>query len=184
MKLIIIHGPPAAGKYTVGKVLADVSGFRLFHNHLSIDCVKPVLDFGTDAFWRLNVKIRCDVIAEAAKANVSVIHTLCYAKGTEDDQFFADIIAAAEDNSGEVYLVLLTCSDDERRRRIQDESRAVLGKLTDPGAVPSRVNLDATYDGRETLVVDNTSLSPKETADRIIEHFGLDPLKKRGYLKP
>ena len=48
MKLIIIHGAPAAGKLTIANELGRLTGFKVFHNHLSIDCVKPVFDFGTE----------------------------------------------------------------------------------------------------------------------------------------
>ena len=51
MKLIIIYGPPAAGKLTVANAIAERTGIKVFHNHLSIDCVKPVIEFGTPAFW-------------------------------------------------------------------------------------------------------------------------------------
>ena len=47
MKLVIIQGPPAAGKLTVATELAAPTSFKLFHNHASIDCVKPVFEFAT-----------------------------------------------------------------------------------------------------------------------------------------
>ena len=173
MKLLIIHGPPAAGKLTVARALAERTGFKVFHNHLSIDCTKSVIEFGTESFWELNGKIRCEVIATASREGVDLIHTFCYGKGP-DDQYFAEIIAAAEDNGGEVHIVLLKCSDEERRRRIVNESRVQIGKLTDPAAVPSRGGLDLTspFPGRETLVIDNTHLSPEEAAEKICDRFG------------
>jgi dephospho-CoA kinase len=67
MKLIIIHGPPAAGKLTVSNAIAEKTGFKVFHNHQSIDCIRSVIEFGTEAFWRLSVQIRSLVIAEAAR---------------------------------------------------------------------------------------------------------------------
>jgi hypothetical protein len=48
--LLFIIGPPAVGKMTVGKGLSHRTGLPLFHNHLSIEAVLPVFDFGTEAF--------------------------------------------------------------------------------------------------------------------------------------
>lgn len=175
MNLLIIHGPPAAGKYTVGSVIAERTGYKLFHNHLSIDCTKPVIQFGTDEFWRLNTAIRCEVIASAAREGVNLIHTFCYGKGADDAQF-DQIIAAAEDKGGSVHIVLLKCSDEERRQRIVNESRVSIGKLTDPGAVPTTgIDLTSPLDGRETLVIDNTTIPPYQAAEMIIDHYGLIP---------
>ena len=173
MKLIIIHGPPASGKLTVGTELARLTGYKLFHNHLTIDCVKPVLEFGTPGFWRAVGELRYHVIAAAARENVDMIHTFCY-EYEVDDEHFARLIASAEENGGEAHLVLLLCDDDERRKRIVDESRVKIGKLVDPESV-GRNNIDLTspYPGRETLVLDTTTASAAETADRIIDHFGL-----------
>ena len=177
MNLLIIHGPPAAGKYTVGNAIAERTGYKLFHNHLSIDCTKPVLEFGVDAFWQLNTKIRCEVIAAAMREKVNVIHTLCYGKGV-DDEHFQQTIAAAEDTGGTAHIVLLKCSDEERRRRIVNDSRVRIGKLTDPGSVPTRgADLESPFPGRETLVIDNTDIPPDRTAEMIIDHYRLETVE-------
>lgn len=172
MKLIIIHGPPAAGKLTVATELSRRTGFRLFHNHLSIDCVKPVLDFGSPAFWRLILLIRTGTIAEAAREGVSLIHTFCYEFGA-DDAAFEELIAAAEDNGGEVHTVLLQCEQGVLKQRIASDSRIRIGKLTDPESV-GRIELQKPLPGRETLVIDTTRTSPGDSAERIIGHFGLE----------
>src|ERR1700744_3598970 len=53
MDLVFIHGPAAAGKLTVGKALAALTGYPLFHNHLIVDAVAAVFPFGSAAFVRL-----------------------------------------------------------------------------------------------------------------------------------
>jgi hypothetical protein len=172
MKLIIIYGPPAAGKLTVGTELAELTGYKLFHNHLSIDCVKPVLKFGTPGFWRAVGNVRYEMIAAAARENVDMIHTFCYEFGA-DDQHFSTLIASAENNGGEAHLVLLLCEDEERRARIGNDSRVRIGKLTDPDAVPTKIDLTTPFPGRETLVIDTTDIGPEDAALQIVRHYGL-----------
>ena len=173
MKLIIIHGPPAAGKYTVGTELSRLTGYKLFHNHLSIDFVKPVFEFGTPKFWDVIGQVRTSIIAEAAREGISLIHTFCY-EFSVDDEHFAKLIAAAEDNGGEVHLVLLVCGDEERRRRMPNQSRIKIGKLTDPDRVgTNKVELSRPLAGRETLVIDTTETPAESSARQIIEQYGL-----------
>jgi len=50
MHFIIIFGPPAVGKMTVGTELARLTGFKLFHNHMTIDLVLTFFGFGTPQF--------------------------------------------------------------------------------------------------------------------------------------
>ena len=173
MKLIVIYGAPAAGKYTVGTELARLTRFKLFHNHASIDYVKPFLDFGTVEFWRVIGEVRHSLIAGAARAGVDLIKTFVYGKG-DDDVYLAKTIAVAEENGGQAHLVLLVCDIEERRRRMGNESRVRFSKLTDPDSVYlSRFIMDQPYDGRETLVIDTTDLPPEDAARRILEHFRL-----------
>ena len=47
--LVVIVGPPAVGKMAVGTELSALTGLPLFHNHLSIEAVLPVFDFGSPA---------------------------------------------------------------------------------------------------------------------------------------
>ena len=175
MKLLIIYGAPAAGKLTIATEVARRTGFKLFHNHVSIDCVKPVFDFGTPPFLRMIETIRFAMIAEAAREKVDLLHTFVYAAG-EDDEHFAKLIASAEDNGGEVHLVLLTCDSEELKARIGNDSRVKIGKLSDPDAVDrslAKYDLRSAYPGRESLVIDTTNITLEDATDRIIGLFAL-----------
>lgn len=179
MKLIIIHGPPAAGKLTVSRELAERTGFKLFHNHLSIDCVKPVFEFGSEPFLRMIELIRFGTIAEAARQGVNLIHTFVYASGI-DDEHFARLIAAAEDNGGEVHTVLLVCDDETRRQRIGSDERREIGKLTDPDSIDmsrERFDIFSPLPGRDTLIIDTTDTPPAASARRIVEYFVLKEIE-------
>lgn len=182
MKLLIIYGPPAAGKLTVANEIGERTGFKVFHNHLSIDCVQPVFDFATPPFGRLVERIRMETIAEAAREGVDLIHTFVYAHGPDDDHF-RRIIASAEDNGGEVCLVLLRCRIEEGRRRVTAESRVRMRKVKTPEMLESlheKYEMHEPLPGRETLIIDNTDLTASRAADLIIGHY---QLPQQGSLK-
>jgi hypothetical protein len=175
MKLIVIYGAPASGKLTIATEVARRTGFKLFHNHVSIDCVKPVFEFSSPPFLRMIETIRFATIAEAAREGVDLIHTFVYAFG-EDDEHFRKLIACAEDNGGEVHLVLLKCEADELKARIGNDSRVAIGKLSSPDAVDrslSKYGLRTPLPGRESLVIDTTEKDPETSARVIIDHFAL-----------
>ena len=58
MNLVFIYGPPGVGKFTVATELAELTGYKLFHNHQSIDAVRAVFTFGDQPFPRLVHRIR------------------------------------------------------------------------------------------------------------------------------
>ncbi len=43
MNLIMIFGPQAVGKMTVGQELEKITGLKLFHNHMTIDLLSSDL---------------------------------------------------------------------------------------------------------------------------------------------
>lgn len=172
MKLIFLYGAPAVGKLTVARELTRLTGFKVFHNHLSIDCIEPIFDFGTPSFFKLIELIRVETVAEAARENVNLIYTFCYAKDF-DDAHVAKIVESVE-ASGEVCFVLLTCERGELEKRVLEESRKQYGKANNLeilDEILDKYDLSSPVPGRESLQIDNTNLSPFETARKVIEHF-------------
>lgn len=70
MNLIFIYGAPAVGKLTVAKELAEKTGYKLFHNHLTVDLVRSFFEYGSEQAARLSEKFRLEMFEEAAKAKL------------------------------------------------------------------------------------------------------------------
>lgn len=92
MKLIIIYGPPAVGKLTVDRELAKVTGYKLFHNHLTVDLAYSLFPSGTKAYSDFVEKIRLEAFEAAAKNKIKgIIFTSVYRletlNGKGDDLF-------------------------------------------------------------------------------------------------
>ena len=176
MKLVLIYGSPAVGKLTVANELAALTGFKVFHNHLTINCVRPIFAFGSQPFGKLVDLFRIQLITEAAIQGVDLIHTFVYAK-LHDDPYIERVIAAVEDNGGEICLVLLRCGIEQLTQRVTSESRVAIGKLATSEMLLSlheQYDLKSPFPGRGSLVIDNTSLSPRQVAEQIIDHYRLD----------
>ena len=85
MTLLFVFGPPAVGKMTVGRAVADRSTYRLFHNHHTIEPLLDVFDFGTPPFNRLLGEFRQRVLEEAALADTDLVFTLVWALDLPED---------------------------------------------------------------------------------------------------
>ena len=174
MKLVFLYGPPAVGKLTVARELAEQTGFKLFDNHVSINAVLPYFAFGTPPFSRIVGTLRKMVIEEAAKADLDLIFTVVYSS-PGDNMEVADLTAVVELNGGEVCFVRLHCAEDELKNRIYSETRAARHKVASLDVLEDlleRYDLFAEVPGRASLSVD-TTLSPEHVAERIIEHYHL-----------
>ncbi len=175
MKLIFIYGSPAVGKYTVANEIARLTNYKVFHNHLTVDAVLPIFEFGSPPFTKLNNEFRKLLIAEAVSNNVNLISTYCYAKGLDDERV-EELLKLVEDNGGEVSLVLLTCERKELEKRVLAESRQKFEKVKTVellDEVLEKYELFSTLPNRESLIIDNTNLSAETVARQIIKHYEL-----------
>lgn len=184
--LVLIVGPPAVGKMTVGHELARRTGFRLFHNHHSIDLVLRFFAFGTPPFQRLVGEFRRRILEEVAASDLpGLIFTYVWAFDHASDAAAVDGYAAPfRERGGRVLFVELESTQAERLRRNETEFRLAEKPFkrdlaqsrqhlldTDAGY---QLNSRGAYDGRaDWLRIDNTSLSATEVADRVAAHFGL-----------
>jgi len=171
MKLIFIHGAPAVGKLTVARELARLTGFPLFHNHLTVDLVSSLFAFGTPPFVSLREQIWLAAFAEAARSDLSLIFTF-NPERTVKEEFIQKTIEVIEAAGGRVVFVELTCSQDELERRIEEPSRKEFGKLASIDQFRSLRNEGAFEYPKlpNGISIDTTNQSPAATAKIIGEY--------------
>ena len=175
MNLVFIYGPPGVGKLSVARELARATGYRLFHNHVSITCAESVFDFGTQPFWRVVGGIRDMVLGEAAAHRVSLIFTFVYSH-PHDAPHVERMCGLVEAQGGRALLVRLACAREELERRLPQPGRAEAGKLASLETLRElleRHDLFSPVPGRESLEIDNTALAPEEVAGLIARHYHL-----------
>lgn len=51
---IMICGPQAVGKMTVGQELAKLTGYKLFYNHMTIEMLRLIFDYDQKIFRKMN----------------------------------------------------------------------------------------------------------------------------------
>jgi shikimate kinase len=177
VKLIFLHGLPGVGKLTVARELATLTRFRIFHNHLAVDLVESVFEFGSPPFVELREKVWLEVFSRAVEANLGgLIFTFAFDR-TVRRSFIANTREIVESSGGEVLFVELRCSTEELERRIERPSRQRFGKLNSVDRFRELKEAGAFVDpgipaGR--LVVDTTELSASEAAGLIVSELGLN----------
>jgi hypothetical protein len=130
VKLVFLYGRPASGKLTVAQELSRLTGFKLFHNHLTVDLLTPVFEFGSAAFVELREAIWLSVFEHACRSSLPGLIFTFAAERTVRQQFIANTERVIRAQGGEIVFVELHCSEQELEKRMSDPSRARHGKLT------------------------------------------------------
>jgi len=179
-RLVFLYGPPAVGKLTVAKAIAERLPFKILHNHVTIDAVTEVLPFGSDTFWRVVGRFRRDLVAAAAEENIDLIYTFVFAPG--DEQHVADIVSSYENAEGAVSFVQLLAPREVLRQRVLADSRRQYGKPTDAETLDRMLDeydCFAEIPERDSLTIDLATTSANDAADQIIEHVTTDKRPSR-----
>lgn len=184
--LVVLFGPPAVGKMSVGQALAELTGYRLFHNHMTIDLVLPFFDYGTMPFRRLVKEFRHAIFEEVAKSHLpGLIFTWVWAFDIESDRYYIDTIAQIfRQQGGEVYFVGLHADDQALLDRNKTPNR-LAHKPSKQDLIQSEKNLKDTLQKHQLRIpkgyhmpgphmeIDNTALSPEAVAEKINAAFRL-----------
>lgn len=176
MNLVFIYGPPAVGKLSVAKVLSTLTGYTLFHNHLTYDFIHDI--FGNINTDDLNHRVRLEVFRQAVKSDLpGMIFTFVYGYGLDED-FVKSVIEIIESGGGHIYFVQLDCEKKVLYQRVTQESRKLFKKINSPEQLDNmlkKYNIVSTIPTQihSTLTVDNTSIAPEQVAKKIIKQFQL-----------
>ena len=193
MTLVIIFGPPAVGKMTVGLELERLTGFRLFHNHMTVDPVVRLFPFNSPPYSRLVTEFRQRIFEEYAATNEhGLIFTFVWALDDAVDRLFIErAVRTFREQGADVCFVELQATQDERLRRNETplrraEKRRQLdidGSRAFIVAADERYQLNTRGDfffPDRHLKIDNTALEPETVARRVVDHFGLPLLPRTG----
>lgn len=186
MKLVIIFGPQAVGKMTVGQKLEEQTGLKLFHNHMTIELVSKFFSYGTEQGRRLVNLFRKEIFEEVAKSDLEgMIFTFLWAFDDQGDwDYINGFIKIFEDQGADIFYAELEADLKERLERNKSENR-LLHKPTKRNAVFAEKNLlesmekfrlnsnEGELKVKNYIRIDNTNLSPEDTASKIKEVFDL-----------
>ena len=186
MKLVIIFGPQAVGKMTVGYELEKITDLKLFHNHMTIELVSPFFSFGSEEGKRLVNLFRQEIFEAVAKSDLEgLIFTVVWNFDQQGDWDYMDNLCKLfESQEGTVYFVELEADIDERIERNKHPYR-LHHKPTKRDMERSEKNLKDSMQKhrlnskigeitkKEYLRINNTNISPEEVAQTIKKQFQL-----------
>lgn len=124
-KFIVILGPPAVGKMTVGQEICKLTNFKLFHNHLIIDAILPLFDFESINFKVLVNEFRTRIFEETIAAKLGGIiftYVLAINKESSVKQLY-HWIELFKENNAEIYIIELQANLAERLKRNETTNR-------------------------------------------------------------
>lgn len=186
-KLVIILGPHAVGKMTVGQELSSITGLKLFHNHMTIELVRNFFSpHGSAEGRRLNSLFRREIFEAVAKSDLpGLIFTYMFDFNDPSEyEYINSIINLFELHGAEICVIELFAEYDVRIERNKTENR-LLNKPSKRDikeseelfhSLEAKYRLNSNDDERpfkNYYKINNTNIEPNEAAIMIKNKFNL-----------
>ncbi len=186
MKLVIIFGPPAVGKMTIGQELEKITGLKLFHNHMTIELVAPFFSYSTGTGRRLVKLFREEMFKEVAGSDLEgmIFTYVWYFDEKGDWEYIEEITDIFKQKGADIYYVELEADLEERLHRNVTPHR-LLHKPTKRDVVFSEDSMKKasvehrmnSFPGevkeKNYIKINNTNLDAKTVAMTIKSEFDL-----------
>ena len=185
-KFIMIVGPQAVGKMTVGQELTKITNLKLLHNHMTIELLTKIFDYSKESYTKLNLEFRTRIFEEFAKsAEYGLVFTCCFDFDvTEEWEIIRKWRNIFKENGGECYFIELETSLEERLRRNKTANRLENKpskkdlKWSEKDIIKSNEKHRGNSNPNEIPFenyyrINNTNISAEETAKMIKEKFDL-----------
>lgn len=184
MKLVVIFGPQAVGKMTVGQELEKITDLKLFHNHMTIELVAPFFRYGSEVGQRLVDLFRKEIFEAVVKSDLDgLIFTYMWDFDEKADwDYLNDICKIFESKGAPIYFVELEADVNERIKRNKSPHRLQY-KPTKRDIEKSERDLIDSMDKyrlnskkgeierKNYIRINNTNLNPENVAKIIKESF-------------
>jgi predicted kinase len=176
MHFILLYGRPAVGKLTVGRELAQLTSYPLFHNHLIVDAVLAVHPFGSAGFTAMRDALWRTAFTEIAKdTDLPGLISTFNLERSVPQAFIDELFAQFADAGHDIRVFELTCDEAEIERRIAAPTRSENQKLTDVDLY-RRLRAEGFFSTptitHNRTIFDTSDRTPAETARLIHEHLG------------
>ncbi len=176
MRLIFIYGLPATGKLTIAVELAAMTGYKVFHNHVVVDLLLSLFDFGSPPFVELREEIWLRVFEEACRSRLPGLIFTFAPEGTVRPGFVVEVESTVVREGAEVDFVELVCPLVELKRRIGNPSRLAYQKLSSVSLF-EQLHADGAFDALKMpeprLSLDTSLYTPTEAATEIMRTLDL-----------
>ncbi len=186
MKLVIIFGPHAVGKMTVGQELSKITELKLFHNHMTIDIVSDLFENLPNERTKLIELFRKEIFEAYSNSNeYGMIFTYMWAFDCKEDwEYIEKVEKIFKSRGASIYYVELEADYNLRLERNKTENR-LLNKPTKRDiehsenlfkSLEAKYRLNSNYGELKKdnyIKINNTNLAPDIVAQTIKKEFKL-----------
>ena len=132
MEFLVLSGYPGVGKYSVALEVTKLANYANFHNHLTVDPVLSLFEFGSANFVEMREKIWFGLLDRAfkEKSKKGIVFTLAW-DSSLDPLTLCRLQELADTNDVKFLSFELTCDEDELKTRLQSSGRKKNNKISD-----------------------------------------------------
>lgn len=183
--LIIIYGPPAVGKATIGRELSKLNNYKLLHTEMEAEYVLNFFEIGSKDYYSLSAKIKLITLQQLYLSNTKgVIFTYVHNFNYSNWKYIQSLFSKFKTN-GKIFIIELYADINIRlNRNVQPDrlqnkktkrnvvrSKEMLLKMEKTMIMNSSDNTNNLFLNENYLKIDTTNKSIQSTINIICNYF-------------
>ena len=177
--LIYLIGFPGSGKFTTAKELCKIIDGVIVSNNLFNNIIFDIVKLQNaevpDDLWEKIFAVRENMLAILEKYYIKSKHYIFTNELIESDphdqKLYNSVVNLSKKVGVEILPVALHCNNEELVKRVQSEERCRESKITDSDFAIKRIRGKRLFVPEGSLEIDNSNLSAKEIAKRIVKRM-------------
>ncbi|WCR57663.1 DEAD/DEAH box helicase family protein [Wolbachia endosymbiont of Ctenocephalides felis wCfeJ] len=175
--LIYLIGFLGSGKLTTAKELCKIIDAVIVSNNLFNNSILRVVKLPNakvpDDLWEKIFVVRENMLAILEKHHIRSQHYIFTNELIDGDPYdqrlYSSIVNLGKKMGVKIFPVVLHCNSEELAKRVCSEERHKENKITDSDFAIQKIKGKRLFVPEGSLEIDNSSLSAKEVAERIVK---------------
>ncbi|NSM56453.1 ATP-binding protein [Wolbachia endosymbiont of Atemnus politus] len=177
--LIYLIGFPGSGKLTTAKELCKIVDAVIVSNNLFNNIILGVVKLTNNKvindLWEKIFAVRENMLAILGKYHIKSKHYIFTNELIDGDSYdqrvYSSMVNLGKEMSVEILPVVLHCNNEELVKHVQSKERYQENKIINSDFAMKRIEGKRLFVPEGSLEIDNSSLSAKEVAERIVEEM-------------
>jgi len=175
--LVYLIGFPGSGKFTIARKLSEIIDAVIVSNNLFNNVIFNVVKLPNaevpDDLWKKIFAVRESMLAVLGEHHIKSKHYIFTNELIDGDPYdqrvYSSMVNLGKKMGVEILSVVLHCNNEELIKRVESKERYQEGKIADSDFAIKRTREKRLFVPEGSLEIDNSNLSAKEVAERIVK---------------
>lgn len=167
---IVLLGPPAVGKLTVGRILSDLTKYPVFDNAKTVDIALLLFNYDSELYREYRDELRFSFYKKVINSEIKGLISTCCLRHPRNWEYLEAVEKIFQVYNWQTTYFLLIAEKESLIQRSESLDRKLKSSLSNRTQIENWFRtspLHSLIDGHKCITIDTTNLNANEVANQI-----------------